>query len=73
MKFYKLKLKFQKLKTDKLELDKFIKSKFNAEILDLYKPYNDNIKNFIELYLILESKNIFYLNLIGETNSKKTK
>lgn len=61
-----IKTQISKLKTDKLELDKFIKSKFNAEILDLYKPYIDNIKNFIELYLILESKNIFYLNLKNE-------
>ena len=61
-----IKTQISKLKSDNLELDKFIKSQFNNEILDLYTDYIENIKQFIELYLVSESEKGFYLNLKNE-------
>jgi len=61
-----MKTQISKLKLDNLELDKFIKSQFNTEILDLYNHYIENIKQFIELYLVSESEKNFYLNLKNE-------
>ncbi|MFX1411825.1 MAG: hypothetical protein ACFFA6_15880, partial [Promethearchaeota archaeon] len=62
----KIKTQISKLKSDKLELDKLIKSNFKAEILDLYNQYIENIKYFIELYLVSESEDTYYLNLKNE-------
>jgi len=61
-----IKTQISKLKSDNLELDKFIKSQFNNEILDLYTDYIENIKQFIELYLVSDSEKSFYLNLKNE-------
>ena len=61
-----IKDQISKLQSDNLELDKFIKSKFNAEILDLYKQYIENIKLFIELFFVTEKENSFFLNLKNE-------
>ncbi|MFX0025379.1 MAG: RING finger domain-containing protein [Candidatus Hermodarchaeota archaeon] len=61
-----IKNQISKLNSDKLELDKFINSNFKAEILDLYNQYIENIRQFIELYLVSESEDSFYLNLKNE-------
>ncbi|MFX1554813.1 MAG: RING finger domain-containing protein [Promethearchaeota archaeon] len=61
-----IKDQISKLQSDNLELNKFIKSKFNAEILDLYKQYIENIRLFIELFFVSEKENSFFLNLKNE-------
>ncbi len=62
----KIKTQISKLKSDNLELDKLIKSNFKAETLDLYNQYIENIKYFIELYLVSESEDTYYQNLKSE-------
>ncbi|MFW9947626.1 MAG: RING finger domain-containing protein [Candidatus Odinarchaeota archaeon] len=61
-----IRTQISKIQSDSLELDKFINSKLNSEILDFYNNYIENIKQFIEIYLISEKEDSFYLNLKNE-------
>jgi len=61
-----IKNRILKLNSDKAELDKFIKSKFQLELLEYYSQYINDVKQFIEQYLVLELENSYYINLKNE-------
>lgn len=61
-----LKNKIVKLNSDKAELDELIKKQFELELLNYYNHYIEDIKQFIELYLVSEVENSYYINLKKE-------
>ncbi|MFX1497520.1 MAG: RING finger domain-containing protein [Promethearchaeota archaeon] len=61
-----LKNKIVKLNSDKEELDELIKKIFELELINHYNHYIEDIKQFIELYLVSELENSYYINLKKE-------
>lgn len=61
-----IKNKIVKLNSDKEELDELIKKEFQLELLNYFNQYIEDIKQFIEQYLISDIESSYYLDLKNE-------